>query len=378
MKYSIIALAVLSTATMSYATNLYTDSFNYPVGTALGANAPWQNIVARTPAMTVFSTPANFNYAGIPSAGNSVQLNNSIGDTNVISLGTPITSGTVYYSMVLQLNSSTGTGQPFLAGFDGKAVTDGTFDSAAALVITRNSDNTNNLNLGIASPGNNNATKKYSSTAYTTSDVLFVVGSYTFNTVEDNRDDVMNLYVYANGAAIPSSVASATPVATSSPAGTTGATSVDAASITRFYLRDNTGEPPTMLVDDVRVGTSWQDILPLAGDSNLDGKITADDYALIDRGYARYQSGAIAAGAAGWTDGDYNMDHVVDGSDYMLIDQALLNQGGTLSPSLLLEREAQFGEGYVAALTGAVPEPASLGVFGVIFYGLNARRRQRI
>ena len=104
--------------------------------------------------------------------------------------------------------------------------------------------------------------------------------------------------------------------------------------------------------------------------------IGADDYALIDRGYARYQSGAIPPTSAGWTDGDFNADHAVDAGDYLLIDQALVAQGGTLSPGLLAERQAAFGDAYVAALAGTVPEPASLGLVTVGAIGLLAGRRR--
>jgi hypothetical protein len=372
MRAYLSALTILSTAAVASATNLYTDAFNYPAGSGLGTNAPWENVIARTPPMTVQA--GSLNYPGLPTAGNSLQLNNAIGDTNVVSLGaSPLTSGTVYYSMVLQLNAAfTGSGQPYFAGFDDNA-SGGTFDTGASLVARRNAGDNSKIDLGIAaaaaSPGNNN-TKIYSPTPYSTTDMLFVVGSYTFN--PNAKDDVARLYVFANGEAIPTSEPG-TPAAMS----TTAPGNADYAGIYRFYLRDNTGEPPTILADELRIGTSWQDILPLAGDTNLNGRIGADDYALIDRGYARYQSGAIPPNTAGWTDGDFNADHAVDAGDYLLIDQALVAQGGTLSPELLAERQAAFGDAYVAALAGAVPEPASLGLVTAGAIGLLAGRRRR-
>src|SRR5262249_53127952 len=52
------------------------------------------------------------------------------------------------------------------------------------------------------------------------------------------------------------------------------------------------------------------------GDANLDGKVNADDFALIDRGVARYQAGTIPANGAGWTDGDFDYNGTVDPADY--------------------------------------------------------------
>ena len=205
MRAYLSALAILSTAAAASATNLYTDAFNYPAGSALGTNPPWENPIARTPPMTVQA--GSLNYPGFPAAGNSLQLNNAIGDTNVVSLGaSPLSSGTVYYSMVLQLNAAfTGSGQPYFAGFDDNA-SGGTFDTGASLVVRRNAGDNSKVDLGIAaaaaSPGNNN-TKIYSPTPYSTTDMLFVVGSYTFN--PDAKDDVARLYVFTNGQAIPTS-----------------------------------------------------------------------------------------------------------------------------------------------------------------------------
>lgn len=100
--------------------------------------------------------------------------------------------------------------------------------------------------------------------------------------------------------------------------------------------------------------------LTLPGDANSNGKIDADDYAILDRGFARYNAGAIAASDAGWTDGDFNGDGVVDAADYFLIDTTFAQNGGTFSPDVLAARGAAFGDAYVANLLAAVPEPSSL------------------
>lgn len=105
------------------------------------------------------------------------------------------------------------------------------------------------------------------------------------------------------------------------------------------------------------------------GDANFDGKINADDYALLDRGYAK--------GLTGWVNGDFNYDNVVNSADYLLIDRIYTQQTGVLSPELLATREAQFGGAYVAALVASVPEPSSVAVLATAGLAVCGGRRRR-
>jgi autotransporter-associated beta strand protein len=102
------------------------------------------------------------------------------------------------------------------------------------------------------------------------------------------------------------------------------------------------------------------------GDANLDGKVNADDYALVDRGMAKHLTG--------WVNGDFNYDGVVNAADYLLMDRGYALQGGALTPGMLAEREEEFGEGYVEELVASVPEPG-MGVL-VVGVGLMGRRRR--
>jgi hypothetical protein len=107
------------------------------------------------------------------------------------------------------------------------------------------------------------------------------------------------------------------------------------------------------------------------GDANLNGKVDLDDYALIDRGFARHVADAH------WMDGDFNYDGVVDGGDYLLMDRVFILQGGKLEPGVLAGREAVFGEGYVGALLAGVPEPGGLAVMVGAAFGVSRRARRR-
>jgi hypothetical protein len=104
------------------------------------------------------------------------------------------------------------------------------------------------------------------------------------------------------------------------------------------------------------------------GDANLDGAITADDYALLDKGFA--------TGGGFWWQGDFTYDGSVNALDYLLIDRSLALQGGPLSPTFLAGRESQFGPAYVRQLLMSVPEPSFAGcLVGTVALFRRARRR---
>lgn len=103
------------------------------------------------------------------------------------------------------------------------------------------------------------------------------------------------------------------------------------------------------------------------GDANLDGKVNADDFARIDRGFAKHLTN--------WSDGDFNYDGQVSAADYLLIDRVYFQQGAPLSAEFLADREARFGAGYVSELLASVPEPAWLvGMMGMLVAGTRPRR----
>ena len=97
------------------------------------------------------------------------------------------------------------------------------------------------------------------------------------------------------------------------------------------------------------------------GDANLDGKVDASDYSLIDSGYATH--------ATGWYNGDFNYDGVINGSDYTLIDNAFNTQGTAISDVIATPTSEVAGD-------SAVPEPASLSVLSFALLSMLGRRRR--
>ncbi len=104
------------------------------------------------------------------------------------------------------------------------------------------------------------------------------------------------------------------------------------------------------------------------GDADLNGVVNGSDYTLIDNG--------LNNGLAGWRNGDFNYDGVVNGDDYTLIDNAFNTQGPSLavvSTEMIAHATAQIADGSSAST--AVPEPASLILFGFAAVVLSRRRR---
>ncbi|HZZ42283.1 MAG TPA: autotransporter-associated beta strand repeat-containing protein [Tepidisphaeraceae bacterium] len=106
--------------------------------------------------------------------------------------------------------------------------------------------------------------------------------------------------------------------------------------------------------------------LTTVGDANLDGKVNADDFALLDRGFAQHLST--------WQNGDFNYDGIINAQDYALLDRSFALAGNPLTPSFLSTRESQFGSAYITSLITSIPEP-NLPTLLAILITTSRRRR---
>jgi len=94
------------------------------------------------------------------------------------------------------------------------------------------------------------------------------------------------------------------------------------------------------------------------GDANLDGQVTALDFALLDAGYANTKEYSL--NQPGWYYGDYNLDGRVNSLDYALMQAGYVAYSGSVGPLTL-------------------PEPSTLllGSLGVAGWLLALRRRRK-
>jgi hypothetical protein len=109
----------------------------------------------------------------------------------------------------------------------------------------------------------------------------------------------------------------ATGLITSMPDAAAGLTSLGVALAGDVGRTGTTYGAATLAASDVVVKYTW------AGDANLDGFITGDDYSAID-------FGILVPDAWGWWNGDFNHDGVITGDDYSAIDFNILAQTGVL------------------------------------------------
>jgi hypothetical protein len=105
----------------------------------------------------------------------------------------------------------------------------------------------------------------------------------------------------------------------------------------------------------------------IPGDATGDMLIDRDDYAAVDRGFAKH--------LGGWYNGDFNADGSVTAADYLILDTAYAGTYG-VSPDLLAARAAQFGNDYVEGLTGVVPEPSFIATLFPVLAAFSHRRRR--
>jgi hypothetical protein len=261
------ALLVLACALPASAALLY-DGFDYPSGAALSGQTnnnvspaqTWAYVGTGTNSADPKTTTGSLTYAGLPaSVGNSIVTDRTQSGVSRIALPSALTSGTVYYSMIVKVNDITGltntTTGSFLAGLNNTTGTGVSITSAgASLMIHRDAVDTSGYNLGVA-VSTANADRIFDTVDHSVGQTLFIVAAYQFN---PNADDD-NSYLWIN----PSSATFGTnnipaPDVTSSGAASVGtASDIPLNQLTSVFLRNNSVEPNQIQVDELRVDTSW-------------------------------------------------------------------------------------------------------------------------
>jgi len=239
--YSITAVAALDCKPASALP--YYEPFAYAEASSLGSSQQWSNvntgdniIVAGGNLLPAYPglNPSTTGYASFDGAG-----------IDCASPFTATTSGTIYYSFILNINTMTGVTDAnggYFAAF-GTSTT-----NLGATLWSKRIDDTS-FNLGIevrTATGATNTT--FVSDTYTTGTTYFVVVGYTFGAAAS--DDTVSLWVNPT-------INAAQPAATI----TDAHTGTDLASISTFLLRqDSATETPSMSVDELRIGTTWTQV----------------------------------------------------------------------------------------------------------------------
>ncbi len=220
----------------------YYEPFAYAEASSLGASQQWSNvntgdtiIVAGGNLLPAYPglNPSTTGYAIFAAEG--IDCSTSF---------TAQTTGTVYYSFIMNVNTMAGVTDANGGYFATLGSNSNTF--GATLWTKRVDDGI--FNLGIEVRTANAANTTYDTTALATGSTYFVVVAYTFGAVAS--DDTVSLWINPT-------IGGAQPAATI----TDTHTGTDLASISNFILRqDSPTETPSMSVDELRIGTTWSEV----------------------------------------------------------------------------------------------------------------------
>jgi hypothetical protein len=187
--------------------------------------------------------------------GTSARLNLSVGAGGIL-------SGTVYYSFAMRLTDLTGLNSSgvFWAGFNNTQGSQTTTPNTVVTRVVTRSTTAGVFNVGLDKSSATASSFVWAAGDYTTSDTIFLVGSYTFNPNTD--DDVSQLWINPD---------SSTFAAGSAPAGSiSSVTGGDIARVASFVLYDRSAnEPAAGQIDDLRFGLSWADVTPVPEPASL-------------------------------------------------------------------------------------------------------------
>ena len=259
--YSVVASNLSGSVTSSAAALIVSadlalflyEPFDYPAGTrttglTLGPGQIWtingagdDNAVADT----------NLTIAGLaPSLGNSL-TNGGSGGAARIPFGTSATSGSIYASYAMKIDSigTTFTGTGLIASFVGSVA-----NAQVGRLLVQKSDP--GYILGITKV--TTAAGVYGPAVYSEGEIVFVVIRYTFSS-GSGTDDVADLWLNPD----PATFSSAIPP---DPTVTGTLTGTDPTTIDMYAFRQNSAAntPAIINYDELRVGRTWAAVTPLA------------------------------------------------------------------------------------------------------------------
>jgi hypothetical protein len=222
----------------------YYEPFAYAEASSLGSSQQWSNvntgdniIVAGGNLLPAYPglNPNTTGYAIFDGAG-----------IDCTSPFTPTTTGRIYYSFIMNINTMAGVTDANGGYF---AALGSSSSNLGATLWTKRIDDAS-FNLGIEVRTATGASTTFDSTTYQTGQTYFVVVGYTFNPAAS--DDSVDLWVNPT-------INGVQPAATITDAQT--AAGIDLSSISTFLLRqDSATETPSMSVDELRIGTTWEQV----------------------------------------------------------------------------------------------------------------------
>ncbi len=242
----------------------YCEPFNYPAGANVGGQTTpgfltWDDVGTSTAGPYVTAVAGNLNVVGLAAAtGNSIRFG-GLGKSARFSFApsATVTGGTLYYSFSLKVIDTNGLSSSgiFIAGFNNTA---GTQANQPTVIGTRLYIRAapGGFNLGLAKNSSTSTDWVWDPRVFTTNQVIFLVGGYSFNP-GSTTDDVSSLWINPSASNFGSGSPPASSLATAS--GNDISSSKIASFV--FFQRDAT-EPAAMLADELRIGPTWSSVTP--------------------------------------------------------------------------------------------------------------------
>lgn len=218
------------------------DGFAYTVGSTLAGNGTWTTNNTGTAPLIA---SGNLSVSGLQApTGEKVSWEPGNIQEALNTFGTTLTSGTVFFSMALQLtNLPTSTSYSFMLGSSGS-----TFGNT----IWVRTNGLGGFNLGI-NKGTTAANTVYASDNLSLSNTYFIVSSYEF--VSGTLNDIANLWVNPDSSTFGAGSAPSVSAFATNSGG-------DVANISVFQLRGANGSPGGVM-DELRIGTDWASVTPV-------------------------------------------------------------------------------------------------------------------
>lgn len=226
-------------------TVISTENFNYTTGTALTANGYTAHSGAGTNAISVVSPGLTYTGSTVSNIGGAASLTTTGEDIN--KTFTPVTSGSVYASFLLNVSAAQATGDYFFHfGINPFATTN---------LLARTFIKSSGAGFVMGISKGSTPVAVYSSTVLNFNQTYQVVVKYTINT-PGTTDDLVAIY-------IEPTLGGTEPTATV--VGTAGGTDVSSLGIGSIALRQGTAaNAATLKVDGLIVGNTWSSVTPAA------------------------------------------------------------------------------------------------------------------
>lgn len=190
-----------------------------------------------------------------PSMGNCL-TNGGAGEAVRYALPVPITTGDIYYSFLMRVDS-VGAAFTALNSFIAAFLPNAATSTYEARLMPAPGTTANQYKLGVTKVTATGSGPIWAANEFVEGETVFIVCRYRFNTVANTTDDQVDLWINPS----PSDFGAATAPASTLAAPLTG---TDITAIGAFTFRQNTAAntPAAMTFDELRIGGTWAAVTP--------------------------------------------------------------------------------------------------------------------